>query len=139
MKSIVADALMRYLENNKILVPEQHGFRQNRSGSTNLLIALANWTESVDVGAGVDAAYLDFSKAFDRKDHRILLHQLQQYGSSVPVLGWIGEFLVQRHLKVRVRSNLTESIGSVRHTSRLGTWPPPVPGLHKCSRECAIF
>ncbi|CAH8591418.1 unnamed protein product [Dicrocoelium dendriticum] len=62
MESIVAEALMGYLENNKILVPEQHGFRQNRSCTTNLLIARASWTESVDAGVGVDAAYLDFSK-----------------------------------------------------------------------------
>ncbi|CAH8500892.1 unnamed protein product [Dicrocoelium dendriticum] len=110
MESIVAEALMGYLENNKILVLEQHGFHQNRSCTTNLLIARANWTESVDAGAGVDAAYLDFSKAFDRIDHHILLHKLQKYGIGDPVLVWIGDFLLQRQLNVRVRSNLSESI-----------------------------
>ncbi|CAH8452827.1 unnamed protein product [Dicrocoelium dendriticum] len=87
MESIVAEALMGYLENNKILVPEQHEFRQKRFCTTNLLIARASWTESVDAGVGVDAAYLDFSKAFDRMDHRILLHKLQKYGIGDPVLG----------------------------------------------------
>ncbi|CAH8644134.1 unnamed protein product [Dicrocoelium dendriticum] len=110
MEFIVAEALMGYLENNKILVPEQHRFRQNRSCTTKLLIPCASWTESVDAGAGIDAAYLDFSKAFDLMDHRILLHKLQKYGIGDPILGWIGDFLVQRHLNVRVRSNLSESI-----------------------------
>ncbi|CAH8490734.1 unnamed protein product [Dicrocoelium dendriticum] len=110
MESIVAEALMGYLENNQILVPEQHGFRQNHSCTTNLLIARASWTESVDAGAEVDAAYLDFSKAFDHIDHRILHHKLQKYGIGDPVLYWIGDFLLQRHLNMRVRSNLSESI-----------------------------
>ncbi|CAH8526568.1 unnamed protein product [Dicrocoelium dendriticum] len=132
MESIVAEALMGCLENNKMLVPEQHEFRQKRSCTTNILIAFANWTESVDAGAGVDAAYLDFSKAFDRIDHRILLHKLQKYGIGDPVLCLIRDFLVQRHLNVRVRGKLSESIEvrcGVPQGSVLGT--PPVPGLHK--------
>ncbi|CAH8579782.1 unnamed protein product [Dicrocoelium dendriticum] len=56
MESTSAEALMGYLENNKILVPEQRGFRRNGSCTTNLLIARANWTESVNGGVGVDAA-----------------------------------------------------------------------------------
>ncbi|CAH8441030.1 unnamed protein product [Dicrocoelium dendriticum] len=75
-----------------------------------MLIARASWTESVNVGVGVDAANLDFSKTFDSIDHCILLHKLQKYGIGDPVLGWIDNFLVQRHLNVRVRSNLSESI-----------------------------
>ncbi|CAH8613876.1 unnamed protein product [Dicrocoelium dendriticum] len=101
---------MGYLENKKILVPEQHGFRQSRSCTTDLLIARAGWTESVDAGVLADAAYLDVSKAFDRLKHRILLPKLQKYGIRDPVLGWIGDVLEQRHLNVRVESNLSESI-----------------------------
>ncbi|CAH8429229.1 unnamed protein product [Dicrocoelium dendriticum] len=110
MEAVIADALMGYLENYGIIAPEQHGFRQHRSCTTNLLIARDNWTETVDEGTGVDVAFLDFSKAFDRLDHRILLIKLQQYGIGDPLLGWIGNFLSERQLVVRVRSSFSDPI-----------------------------
>ncbi|CAI2738740.1 unnamed protein product [Dicrocoelium dendriticum] len=110
MEAVVAEALMDYLEKCNILVVEQHGFRQHRSCTTNLLIARGSWTEVADDGVGVDVIYLDFSKAFDRLDHRILLQRLQSYGIGDPVLGWIGNFLYQRKLQVRVRGSLSNPI-----------------------------
>ncbi|CAH8529971.1 unnamed protein product [Dicrocoelium dendriticum] len=110
MERIIAEALMGYLENNNIIVPQQHGFRRNRSCTTNLLLARASWTESADARFGVDVVYLDFSKAFDRLDHRILLHKLRGYGIGDPVLGWIANFLTQRQLNVRVRSSMSDPI-----------------------------
>ncbi|CAH8429665.1 unnamed protein product [Dicrocoelium dendriticum] len=99
MEAVVADALMGYLESYGIIAPKQHGFRQHRSCTANLLIARDNWTETVDEGTGVDVAFLDFSKAFDRLDHRILLIKLQQYGVGDPLLGWIGNFLSEWQLE----------------------------------------
>ncbi|CAH8429139.1 unnamed protein product [Dicrocoelium dendriticum] len=110
MEAVVAEALMDYLEKCNILVAEQHGFRQHRSCTTNLLIARGSWTEVADDGVGVDVIYLDFSKAFDRLDHRILLQRLQSYGIGDPLLGWIGNFLYQRKLQVRVRGSLSNPI-----------------------------
>ncbi|CAH8456933.1 unnamed protein product, partial [Dicrocoelium dendriticum] len=110
MESIVADALVCYLENCNIITPEQHGFRRQRSCTTNLLIARSSWTEAADAGEGVDVIYLDFSKAFDRLDHRILLSKLQHYGIGDPLLSWIANFLLQRQLVVRVRSSLSNPI-----------------------------
>ncbi|CAH8480123.1 unnamed protein product [Dicrocoelium dendriticum] len=110
MESIVADALVCYLENCNLITPEQHGFRRQRSCTTNLLIARSSWTEAADAGEGVDVIYLDFSKAFDRLDHRILLSKLQHYGIGDPLLSWIANFLFQRQLVVRVRSSLSDPI-----------------------------
>ncbi|CAH8455373.1 unnamed protein product, partial [Dicrocoelium dendriticum] len=38
MERMTAEALMVYLESNNILVSAQHGFRRNRSYTTNLLL-----------------------------------------------------------------------------------------------------
>ena len=110
MESIVADDMMHFLEQNNIIAPEQHGFRQRRSCTSNLLIARNNWTEAADKRIGVDAVYLDFSKAFDRVDHRILASKLQAYGIADPLLGWIEEFLLDRQLTVRVRGSFSDPI-----------------------------
>ncbi|CAH8461816.1 unnamed protein product [Dicrocoelium dendriticum] len=110
MESIVADALVCYLENCNPITPEQHGFRRQRSCTTNLLIAHSSWTEAAEAGEGVDVNYLDFSTAFDRLDHRILLSKLRHYKIGDPLLGWIANFLHQRQLVVRVRSSLADPI-----------------------------
>ena len=110
MESIVADDIMHFLEQHKIIAPEQHGFRQRRSCTSNLLIARNSWTEAVDKRIGVDVVYLDFSKAFDRVDHHILASKLQTYGVKDPLLGWIKEFLHDRQMEVKVRGSFSDPI-----------------------------
>lgn len=89
---------------------EQHGFRQHRSCTTNLLLARDTYTETVDDGTGTDVIYVFFSKAFDRLGPRIRRHKLQQYGLGDPILGWISNCLRQRQLVVRVRTYLSDPI-----------------------------
>ncbi|CAH8638630.1 unnamed protein product [Dicrocoelium dendriticum] len=110
MESMFADALVCYLENCNLITPEQHGFRRQRSCTTNLLIARSSWTGAANAGEGVDVIYLDFSKAFDRLDHRLLLSKPQHYGIGDLLLSWIANFLFQRQLVVRVRSSLSDPI-----------------------------
>ena len=46
--------------------------------------------------------YLDFSKAFDKVDHQLLIKKLQRYGVSGKLLKWIESFLSNRMQKVAV-------------------------------------
>ena len=46
--------------------------------------------------------YLDFSKAFDKVDHKLLVEKLKRYGISGKLLGWIKAFLSNRKQKVAV-------------------------------------
>ena len=80
MESIVADEMTQYLEAKNILSSAQHGFRRRRSCLTNLLLVRDCWTKEVDEGHQVDVIYLDFSKAFDRVQHSVLLHKLSALG-----------------------------------------------------------
>ena len=43
-----------------------------------------------------DSIYLDYAKAFDKVDHRLLLAKLQRYGFSPQILAWLKSFLVDR-------------------------------------------
>ena len=64
-------------EENNLMSDGQHGFRSFRSTLTQLLGHYDAVLESLEAGAsGYDAIYLDFSKAFDKVDHRVLLHKL---------------------------------------------------------------
>ena len=43
-----------------------------------------------------DSIYLDFSKAFDKVDHGILLHKMKQIGIAGKIALWISNFLLNR-------------------------------------------
>ena len=56
---------------------------------------IAKTATSVDCNL-VDGIFLDFSAAFDRVDHSVLLHKLHNYGIRCNMLGWIQSFLSDR-------------------------------------------
>lgn len=68
---------------NSILVDEQHGFRPNRSATTNLLAFHNLMQEAVEKQTQVDVIFTDFSKAFD---HKIVLEVLYKAGFGEPIL-----------------------------------------------------
>ena len=105
MEKVVADELMAHFEQNDLLFPGQHGFRRQRSCTTNLLSCLSQWTSIADSGRGIDVLYLDFSKAFDRVNHDLLLLKLRHYGVHGNLLRWLTSFLDERTISVRVQNS----------------------------------
>jgi hypothetical protein len=54
----------------------QHGFMKNRSTVTNLLEYASFVLNSIEEGWQVDSVYTDYSKAFDRVRHQLLLEEM---------------------------------------------------------------
>ncbi|CAH8551905.1 unnamed protein product, partial [Dicrocoelium dendriticum] len=63
MEAIIPEAVMDYFERSNIIAPEQHGFRQHRSLTTNLAITRGGWTVIAEPGTDTDVIYLDFLKS----------------------------------------------------------------------------
>ena len=57
---------------------------------------------ALNTGEQRDSILLDFSKAFDKVSHRLLLHKLAHYGIRNGVLQWIKDFLADREQVVVV-------------------------------------
>ncbi|CAH8605723.1 unnamed protein product [Dicrocoelium dendriticum] len=110
MESIVADALMDHMEAQKLLSDCQHGFRRQRSCLSNLLLARDSWTTAADSGQETHVIFLDFAKAFDKVDHKILLRKLSSYGVSGDLMDWIRNYLQNRTFQVRVDGALSPRI-----------------------------
>ena len=102
MESVLKDAILSHLVDNKQIKDSQHGFMPGRSCTTNLVIFMDKVTEAVDKGTPVDIFYLDFSKAFDKVPHNKLMVKLEQRGITGDVLKWICNWLSNRTQQVKV-------------------------------------
>ena len=58
----------------------QFGFRHRRSADLQLLSAVHDLALGLNEGIQTDAIVLDFSKAFDKVSHGLLLLKLRHYG-----------------------------------------------------------
>ena len=94
--------LVNHLEENQALPDSQHGFRKSRSCLTQLIEHIDTVLKSLNDGNEVDVIYLDYSKAFDKVDHRLLLEKLKLYGITGKVFNWLECFLTSRQQTVVV-------------------------------------
>ena len=58
----------------------------------------------------VDVVYLDFSKAFDKVDHNIVLAKAHNMGIQGKLLDWIREFLTNRTQSVVVNGSISSPV-----------------------------
>ena len=72
LEHIIHSNVMNYLCTNNILSDVQHGFRKSRSREAQLITLVNDLAKSPNDGGQLDAALLDFSKAFDKVNHRKL-------------------------------------------------------------------
>jgi hypothetical protein len=71
----------------------QHGFVSLRSTITNLVCITDYITNALDNNTQVDVIYTDFSKAFDKLNHNILLSKLSAFGFSPSLLYLIKSYV----------------------------------------------
>ena len=102
MESLIDDHIRLYIDKQTVLAPQEHGFRPGHSCTTNLLTAMEDWTQAVDHNTPVDVVYLDFSKAFDRVNHKVLLRKLSEMGIGGNLHRWLTDYLSGRSYQVRV-------------------------------------
>lgn len=79
----------------------QHGFMEKRSTVSNLACLTQYISESLDNRGQVDVVYTDFSKAFDRIDHNLLIEKLNCIGFSNLLLNFMISYLKNRYQYVQ--------------------------------------
>ena len=93
-EKLVTDIVSHHV--SSILVPCQHGFRKGRSTVTNLVQFTTGIIDGFISGCQTDAIYTDFSKAFDKVNHDILLYKLDFMGFDNVLLKWFSSYLKDR-------------------------------------------
>lgn len=92
-----------FLQVRQIILQAQHGFFANRGTLTNLASFTEFAANALDRRKQVDTIYTDFSKAFDRVDHSILLPKLEKLGFGSDLLLFLESYLENRVHYVEVR------------------------------------
>ena len=108
-EKLARNQLMQHLESH-VLVDAQHGFRRQRSCTTNLLTCMETWTRWLDEGHSYDVVYLDFRKAFDTVPHQRLLTKLWEQGIDGDLLTWLTSFLTGRTQRVKINTTVSEPV-----------------------------
>ena len=94
----------------QVISPKQHGFCTGRSCVTNLLEAFDHIGSLLDSGSQVDTIYLDMSKAFDKVNHRRLVHKLIHGSFGGNLLNWFCSYLSGRRQRVTVLGATSEDL-----------------------------
>ena len=99
---VIRKQVFSYLSDHNFLNETQHGSRGGRSCLSALLDVYDDIMHMISGGDIVDMVYLDFSKAFDKVDHGILLHKLKALGITGKLGVWFYNFLTSRTHCVRL-------------------------------------
>ena len=96
LEKIVYEQLYAYFSANKILHPNLHGYRTNRSTQTALLQMYDRWVKAASDRQVSGAVLLDLSAAFDLVPPDTLLRKLEIYGLDDGFTSWIQSYLSDR-------------------------------------------
>lgn len=90
---------------SSIISDHQHGFLMKRSTTTNLVSFTQYITNALESGDQVDVIYTDFSKCFDKINHKLLLAKLKAIGIDGSLLKWLDSFHSNRTQVVKLNSS----------------------------------
>ena len=109
-EKIVHDQLKSYLEENNMLVSQQHGFRKNHS----TLSACAKFIDDImlhlDKRDRTVAVFLDINKAVDTINHQILINKMQNLNIGQNTLSLIENYLLNRKQCVLYQNILSDKL-----------------------------
>ena len=99
----------QYLNDFNLLHKSQSGFRPKHSTESALIWITDSWLKAINEGNMVGCVLVDFRKAFDLVDHKILLKKLKCYKCKTSCLSWFESYLQNRTQRVCQNDNLSEA------------------------------
>ena len=102
LEKLISVRIIKYADEHDILSDNQFGFRNGRNCEQMLVKFFHHVCKSLDDRKCnlVDGIFLDFSSAFDKVDHNLLLSKLHSLGIRGSLLQWIQSFLFERMQRV---------------------------------------
>ena len=107
---IIRKQVVAFMNRQGHLNNTQHGFRSGLSCLSALLDVFDDLMHMLSIDTTVDMIYLDFSKAFDKVYHGVLLHKLKDLGITGKLGIWFFQFLTNRTHYVRIPGAISKDI-----------------------------
>ena len=85
---------------NNTIYPHQYGFQKGNSTSLAIMDLQNKIINAIEEKKPSVSIFLDFAKAFDTVNHKILLSKLEYYGIRGVQLNWFKSYLTERPEKV---------------------------------------
>ena len=109
-EKLLSAKLSQFCESRSLFPSQQFSYRKNY-GCVDALLSISNEIQTaLDRGGECRLIQLDFSAAFDRVNHRALIHQLQCLGIGGSFLNICREFLSDRRQTVVVDGSVSSSV-----------------------------
>ena len=110
LERVIFLQLVKYLEDNRIIHPNHHGFRSYHNTTTALLQMYDVWIDCLEQDKVSAVCLIDMSAAFDVVSHSLLLEKLELYGFDNSALSWMKSYLSDRTQCVCVDGTLSRQL-----------------------------
>ena len=114
MERLVYNRLISFVNKYSTIAKQQFGFRKNHSTSDALIYFNEHILYNTSKRLFSLAVFIDYSKAFDDIDHKIILNKRNRYRIRGTALHWFESYLTATQLCVHY-NNITSSLLSVLH------------------------
>ena len=113
-EKLINSQIVEYIDKYHLFDPYQSAYRKYSSTATALLKITEDIMESIDDADVTLLILLDFSKAFDTVNHRLLIEKLRIMGFDNNACKWVHSYLTERYQRVRIKNDLSDwaAIGS---------------------------
>ena len=109
LEIVIYNQLSDYLESNKLLPNNQHGFRPQRSTMTAWQEIQLDWALNTEQKMVTGVLLWDLSAAFDTLDCEGLCKKLALFGVGPRSVDWVRSFLTGRSQKVRIGNEVSSA------------------------------
>ena len=107
IKRHMHNSLYAFLMDNNLLYSRQSGFRRMYSTETALIKLVDELLFGLDDNHVCGMVLVDYQKAFDMVDHKLLLRKLELYGIVNRELAWCHSYLLDRKQVVHVNGSVS--------------------------------
>ena len=99
-----------HMEKNRLFCNNQHGFRKGKGTDTAVMELVRELFSNIRDGNASSVLFLDYSRAFNTVNHKILLKKLRMYGFSMNVCKWFEDYFKDRMQFTRVGQVLSSGV-----------------------------
>ena len=109
-EKIMHSRIYSFIESQNILIKSQYGIQMGKSTEQALVDIQSKIVNSFENKEIPCCIFLDFAKAFDTVNHKILIDKLYYYGIRGSPLDWITSYLTNRSQCVTINNHTSSKL-----------------------------